>query len=59
MFISQERKSDIKKRGKNCLVYDLDGKPVKLSEARVWFDNKGNYYIPIEVDTICNNCVSC
>lgn len=58
MFISQERKNDIKKRGKNCLVYDLDGNMVKLCEARVWYNNKGEYYTPIAVDeTICDICI--
>jgi len=59
MFLSQDRKNDIKKRGKNCLVYNIDGKKVRLSKANVWLDNKGNYYIPIEVSTICNSCVIC
>ena len=38
---------DIKLRGKNCKVYDLDGKVKKLREACVWFDNQGNYMKPL------------
>tara|TARA_B100001287_G_scaffold276862_1_gene290299 strand:- start:37751 stop:37930 length:180 start_codon:yes stop_codon:yes gene_type:complete len=57
MFISQERQRDIKERGKNCLVYDLDGKKVKLCEAKVWFNNKGDYYYPIEVHSVCDICI--
>jgi len=57
MFISRERKFDLKKRGKNILVYDLDNKPVKLSDARVWFNDEGEYFHPIEVDDkFCNFC---
>ena len=47
MFISQERRLDIKIRGKNCKVYDLDGKVKKLCETCVWFDDKGNYMKPL------------
>lgn len=58
MFISIDRKNDIKKRGKNCLVYDLDGNTVKLCEAKVWFNNKGEYYTPIAADeTLCDICI--
>ena len=46
MFISHERRLDLKIRGKDCKVYDLDNKIVKLCEACVWFDNEGNYIKP-------------
>ncbi len=38
---------DIKLRGKNCKVYDLDGTVKKLCETCVWFDDKGNYIKPL------------
>ncbi len=56
MFISHERKSDIKKRGKDCLVYDLDNKTVNLCEAKVWYDDNGDYFYPNEVSLICYVC---
>ena len=47
MFISHERRLDLKTRGKDCKVYDLDNKVVKLCEACVWFDNQGYYIKPL------------
>jgi hypothetical protein len=57
MFISRERHLDVLMRGKTCMVYDLDGKQVKLCESRVWVNDKGDYFYPIEVeDPICASC---
>jgi len=56
MFISNDRKNDIKKRGKRCRVYDIDGKVVYLGESRVWFDNQGVYFKPISYEGVCDIC---
>lgn len=58
MFISRERKLDIQTRGKDCMVYDMDGKKVKLSMAKVWYNDNGEYFYPIEID-IYNECNFC
>ena len=64
MFISHERKLDIKIRGKDCKVYDLDGKVKNLCEACVWFDDQGNYIKPLpytfiisDIQDWCNSVV--
>jgi hypothetical protein len=43
-----ERNQDMHKRGTECTVYDLDGYPVKLKNARIWFDDEGKYVPPRE-----------
>ena len=53
-IIIKSRSEDIKYRGKNHLVYDYNGRIVKLESATVWYSQDGNYMEPRSYDDICD-----
>ena len=55
------RDDDISARGELCKVYDYDGNMVYLKDAKIWFNNDGNYvepriYIPHFCDGLFDFC---
>lgn len=40
------RDDDIGARGELCKVYDYDGNIVYLKNAKIWYNNDGNYVEP-------------
>lgn len=55
--VIKDRHEDIKSRGGDCMVHDYDGKKVMLRNAKIWFNNDGNYVEPRDYDT-CEFCSS-
>ena len=57
-IIILSREDDIKKRGKDHLVFDHDGTKVKLNDACVWYNSDGMYIQPSTYDK-CDFCEIC
>jgi hypothetical protein len=47
-YICLSRESDIQKRGKDILVYDLNREIVNLVDAQIWYNYDGDYVEPRE-----------
>ena len=57
VYIAKTREEDINIRGKRHEVYDYDGHIVTLENAKVWYNNEGNYVEPITYQRIeCTTC---
>lgn len=55
------REDDIGSRGELCKVHDFDGNIVYLKDAKIWYNNDGNYmepriYEPRFFDTLFDFC---
>ena len=49
-LIAKSRDDDISLRGGNIIVYDYNGKRVKLMDAEIWYNNDGDYVEPREYE---------
>lgn len=58
IYITRNREEDISIRGNNHEVYDYDGRNVLLKNAKVWYNNDGNYVEPTSHEEVeCNMCI--
>lgn len=57
MFIPRSRSQDIILRGKNYIVRNSNGMPVRLESAKICFNNFGDYIQPSKYikDTVDND----
>lgn len=46
MLVARSRCQDIELRGKHAIVSDYNGKPVKLANAKIWYNHDGKYVEP-------------
>lgn len=50
MLVPRTRVQDIELRGKNRIVSDYNGSPIKLVNAQIWYTNDGKYVEPVDYD---------
>mgnify|MGYP004002910745 FL=1 len=60
MLVARNRCQDIELRGKHAIVSDYNGKPVKLANAKIWYNHDGKYVEPKDYcDTHVQDTDSC
>ena len=51
MKLYEMREKDVRMRGSDCQVYNIDGSISFLSDSIIWTDDNGNYVKPRAVKT--------